>query len=408
MSKILTNTVKKTAGWIVVFTYILVAAVAFGIIFNAKGYGAFNKSVVLDDVKTLTVSMNQHAYLTELDTVEDACEEIFADLEVSYQMKGEMTGDESELVYVFDESVNLGKVEAQLEAKIAELQKDSLNGTFITVATNKLETAEFLAKDYALRGVIAGLVMIILVYIYAAIRFGIGKGVLAALGTLCSIGLTAAVMVFTRIPVTASVSYVFATAGLLGAVASIITLNKIKAAEKAEGASEMSAEEVIVAASAKKEVMSITLVSCAALVVLALVATTNVKWFALAAIVGVIAAAIAGLKFVPALYVPMKEAADKKPKEGYVGAKKTSTKEKKVFAKKEAPVAPIAPVAPAAPVVEEPAAPAEEVEEVEAVEEAAEVTEEAVEETAEVVEETVEETVETVEAPIEEAAEDKE
>ena len=388
MSKILTNTVKKTAGWIVVFTYILVAAVAFGIIFGAKGYGVFNKSAVLDDVNTLTVSMNQHAYLTELDTVEDACEEVFADLDISYQMKGEMTGDESELVYVFDESVSLRKVEAQLEAKIAELQKDALDGTFITVATNKLETAEFLAKDYALRGVIAGLVMIVLVYIYAAIRFGIGKGVLAALGTLCSIGLTAAVMVFTRIPVTASVSYVFATAGLLGAVASIITLNKIKAAEKAEGASEMSAEQVIVAASAKKEVMPITLVSCAALVVLALVATTNVKWFALAAIVGVIAAAIAGLKFVPALYVPMKEAADKKPKEGYVGAKKTSTKEKKVFAKKVVSVA---------PVVEEPAAPAEEVEEVEEAEETVEEipaegpAEETIEET---VEETVEETAE--------------
>lgn len=391
MSKILTNTVKKTAGWIVVFTYILIAAVAFGIIFGAKGYGVFNKSAVLDDVNTLTISMNQHAYLTELDTVEDACEEVFADLDISYQMKGEMTGDESELVYVFDESVSLRKVEAQLEAKIAELQKDALDGTFITVATNKLETAEFLAKDYALRGVIAGLVMIILVYIYAAIRFGIGKGVLAAIGTLCSMGLTAAVMVFTRIPVTASVSYVFATAGLLGAVASIITLNKIKAAEKAEGANEMSAEEVISAASAKKEVMSITLVSCAALVVLALVATTNVKWFALAAIIGVIAAAIAGLKFVPALYVPMKEAADKKPKEGYVGAKKTSTKEKKVFAKKVVSVA---------PVVEEPAAPAEEVEEVEEAEETVEEipAEEPAEET---IEETVEETVE-------ETAEDEE
>lgn len=397
MSKILTNTVKKTAGWIVVFTYILIAAVAFGIIFGAKGYGVFNKSAVLDDVNTLTISMNQHAYLTELDTVEDACEEVFADLDISYQMKGEMTGDESELVYVFDESVSLRKVEAQLEAKIAELQKDALDGTFITVAVNKLETAEFLAKDYALRGVIAGLVMIVLVYIYAAIRFGIGKGVLAAIGTLCAMGLTAAVMVFTRIPVTASVSYVFATAGLLGAVASIITLNKIKAAEKAEGANEMSAEQVIVAASAKKEVMPITLVSCAALVVLALVATTNVKWFALAAIIGVIAAAIAGLKFVPALYVPMKEAADKKPKEGYVGAKKTSTKEKKVFAKKEAPVAP---VAPAAPVVEEPAAPAEEVEEVEEAEETVEEVpaEEPAEET---IEETVEETVE-------ETAEDEE
>ena len=350
MSKILTNTVKKTAVWAVVLTYILVAAVAFGIIFGAKGYGVFNKGAVLDNTNTLTISMNQHAYLTKLDTVEDACEDVFADLEVSYQMKGEMTGDESEIVYVFDEDVNLAKVETQLEAKIAELQKDSLDGTFITVATNKLETVEFLAKDYAIRGAIAAIVMVVLVYIYAAIRFGIGKGVLAAIGTLYAMGLTAAVMVFTRIPVTASVSYVFATAGLLGAVASMLSLNKIKSTEKMTGADELYADELVSSSLAKKEIVPVCLVSCAALVVLALIAPTNVKWFALAAMVGVIAATIVGLIYVPSLYILVKAAADRKPKAGYVGAKKTSTKVKKTFVKAAAPAKPVV----EEPVVEEP------------------------------------------------------
>ena len=77
MSKILTNTVKKTSIWTVVLTYILAAAVAFGIVFGMKGYGVFNKNVTLDNAKTLTISMNQYAYLTALEEVEDVCEEVF-------------------------------------------------------------------------------------------------------------------------------------------------------------------------------------------------------------------------------------------------------------------------------------------------------------------------------------------
>lgn len=336
MSKILTNTVKKTAAWVAALTYILAVALSLGIILGAKGYGAFNKSATLDDAKTLTISMNQYAYITALDTVEDACEEVFEDLDVSYTMNGEMSGDESEIVYVFNGSENLKKVEASLEAKFAELQKEGgvLEGASLTVATNSEKTVNVLAKDYALRGVIAAIVMVALVYVYAAIRFGIGKGVLAAVGTFYSIALTAAVVLLTRIPVTASVSYVFGVVGMLGAVISVLSLNKIKTTEKMEGASELYAEEIVVSSLAKREAAPILALSTAALAVLAIVAPVSMKWFALCGFIGLIAATVAGLILVPSLYIPMKAAADKKPKAGYVGAKKTSTKEKKTFEKK--------------------------------------------------------------------------
>lgn len=388
MSKILTNTVKKTAVWTAVLTYILAVAVALGIVFGMKGYGVFNKSATLDNSKTLTVSMNQYAYLTSLETVEDACEEVFGDLNVVYEMNGEMSGDESEIVYVFKEKVNLRKVEENLENKFAEMQKEggALEGTSITVATNSEKTVEVLAKDYALRVVISAMVMVALVYIYAAIRFGIGKGVLAAIGTFYSIALTAAVVLLTRIPVTASVSYVFGAAGMFGAVISMLSLNKIKATEKIEGASELYAEEIVVSSLAKKEVAPIFVFSTAALLVMAIVAPVSMKWFALCAFIGVLAATVVGLIFVPSMYIPMKEAADKKPKDGYVGAKKTSMKEKKAF-KKQTVVAPVAETPVEETPVEVPA-------------------EEAVEETAEEVpaEKTVEETVE--EAPVEEVVEE--
>ncbi len=386
MSKIFTNTVKKTAPWMAFVTFVIATALALAIVLGVKGYGVFNKSATLDDAKTLTISMNQHAYITALDKVEDACEDVFGELNVSYEMKGEMTGDESEIVYVFADDAKISNIESKLETKFAELTAEggALEGAFITVAVNSEETIEVLAKDYALRGVAAALVMVAAVYIYAAIRFGIGKGVLAAIGTLYSMALTAAVVIFTRIPVSTSISYVFGTAGMLGAVVSVLSLNKIKANEKAEGASEMQADELVASSLAINEIVPVACLTAAALAVLAIVAPANVKWFALGAFVGVVMATVAGMLLVPSMYIPVKVNADKQPKEGsYVGAKKTSTKEKKTFVK-------------AAPVAEAPKAEVEEAP-------VEEVVEEPVEETPVEVEETVEEVVE--EMPVEEVAE---
>ncbi len=384
MSKILTNTVKKTSILTIILSVIVAAAIAVAIIFGVKGWGVFNTSAVLDDSNTVTISVNQYAYLTALEDVEDACDDVFSDLKVSYEMKGEMSGDESEIVYVFADDVDLTEIEGELEAKFAEMQKPdgALEGAIITVAVNSEKTISVLAKDYVLRGVIAAVVMIAAVYIYAAIRFGIGKGVLAAIGTFGAMALTTAVVLLTRIPVSTSISYVIATAGLLGAVVSMLSLNKIKVTESTENAATMSAEEVATSSIAVKEGAYIFCLTTAALAVLAIVAPISMKWFALNAFVGLVMALIAGMLLVPSLYIPVKAKADKQPKEGYVGAKKTSTKEKKSYKKVAAPV-------------EEPA------------EKVEEPVEEPVEETP--AEETAEEVVEeTEEAPVEEAAEEVE
>lgn len=341
MSKILTKMVKKTTILSAVFSAIIAIAIALAIVFGVKGYGVFNKGASLDDAKTLTISMNQYAYVTSLDVVEDLCEDVFDDLKVSYEMQGEMSGDESEIVYVFEDGANLADVEKALEEKLEELKKPdgALEGAFITVSVNSEKTVEVLAKNYALRGVIAAVVMVAAVYIYAAIRFGIGKGILAAIGTLYSMALTAAVVIFTRIPVTTSISYVFGVAGMFGAVISMLSLNKIKATEKSDETNELSAEDIATSSIACKEVAYIFCFMTAALVVLAIVAPINVKWFALSAFIGLVMTVVAGMVLVPSLYIPMKAKADMKPKAGYVGAKKTSTKEKKSFHKVKAPVA---------------------------------------------------------------------
>jgi len=331
MSNCQNNTVKKGAGWIAFITYIIVVAAILGAIFGVKGIGTFNTSVTLNDVKTLTVSMNQYVYTTMLDEVENVCEDTFETLggvKAAYQMKGEMSGDESEIIYVFDKDVNVGEIEQAVEKKFAEDSK--WDGWFVSVASNNEDAVEYIAENYALRGAIAGFVLVVLVYVYSAIRFGIGKGVSVALGTFYGLGLTIAIVILTRIPVTTSIGYVFAMAALLSAITSVMTMNKIAASEKSE--------DGCACACACKEIGAICGWSCAALLVLAVLATKGVACFALTSIIAVIVATLIGLKGVPAFYAPIKVAADARPNQdayAYVGAVKTSTKEKKVFAKKE-------------------------------------------------------------------------
>lgn len=336
MSNCQNNTVKKGTGWIAFITYIIVVAAILGAIFGVKGIGTFNTSVTLKDVKTVTVSMNQYVYTTKLDEVEDICKDTFetlGDVKAAYEMKGEMSGDESEIIYVFKKDVNVVEIERVLEEKFDALTKEGgeWDGWFVTVASNNEEAVEYIAENYALRGAIAGFVLVALVYIYAAIRFGIGKGVSVALGTFYGMALTIAIVILTRIPVTVSISYVFAMAALLSAITSVLSMNKIVASEKSE--------DGCVCACACKEIAPICGLSCAALLVLAIFATKGVACFALTSIIAVVIATIIGLKGVPALYAPIKEAADAKPSKdayAYVGAEKTSTRIKKVFQKQEA------------------------------------------------------------------------
>lgn len=367
---------------------VLAAAVAIGVLGEVFGFGMFNQDALLKDTQTLTVSINQYVYITEekLDKVETECKKVLDEYGIVYEMKGKMSGDVSEIVYVFGKDAELAEAKVSLEGALATLTgaDGALSGSTVLVALNSEDAIATLANHYVLRGVIAGAVLVALVFAYVAIRYGLYMGIVGGASTLVGTLLTVALIILTRIPVTASVIYVIAVGAILSAVMSVIALNKIRG-EK----------EVLPACN---EILTLAALLGAGIVVILAVATMGVKWFALLSLLALFAATVVSLLFVPALYAPFKVALDNKPVEGaYVGAEKTSTKVKKVFEKKEVKAAP----------VEE--TPVEEVAEA-PVEEAAEapVEETPAEEVEEIpAEDPVEETVETpVEAaPVEEVAE---
>lgn len=345
----------------VILGVILVAATALGITFNVLGYGVFNQDALMKDTQTITVSINQYVYITEekLDKVETECRKVLDEYGIVYELKGKMSGDESELVYVFGKDVDLTAAKATLETALDALTgaNGALSGSTVLVALNSEEAVATLANHYILRGIIAGAVLVVLVFAYVAIRYGLYMGIVGGVSTLIGTLLTIALVILTRIPVTASVIYVLAIGALLSAVMSVISLSKMRAENEAVPAC--------------NEIVTLTALLGAGIVVIGAVATAGVRWFALLALLALLAAAIVSLLFVPAMYAPFKTALDNKPVEGaYVGAEKTSTKVKKVYEKKEVE----AKAAPAPDPAEE--APVEEAEE-------AEEEEEPVEETAE-------------------------
>lgn len=329
---------------------ILAAAVAVGILGEVFTFGVFNQDALLKDTQTLTVSINQYVYITDekLEKVETECKEVLGEYGIVYEMKGKMSGDVSEIVYVFSKDVDLTSAKADLESALAALtgENGALSGSTVLVALNSEDAVATLTNHYVLRGIIAGAVLVVLVFAYVAIRYGLYMGIVGGASTLVGTLLTVALIILTRIPVTASVIYVIAVGAILSAVMSVIALNKIR-----------EEKEVLPACN---EILTLAALLGAGIVVVGVVATMGVRWFALLSLLALLAATVVSLLFVPALYTPFKVALDNKPVEGaYVGAEKTSTKVKKVYEKKEVKAAPVEEAA-EAPVEEAVEAPVEE------------------------------------------------
>ena len=366
MSKLFSKTVKKTTLWSVIIAIVLAAAIVVCALFG------FNKNIEMQDKKTLTVSLNAYVYKTQLDEIKG---DLVDELGSEYTLEGAMSGDVSEIVFVFEKDADLATLATKAQTYLAKL-KDT--GAKYSVSASTETATVALAKGYVVRAAIAGVVLAVLAFAYVSLRYKLASGITAGASVLLGMLLTAALVVLTRVYVNASVAYVITLAGLFTAMMTMFTLNNVRAA-KAEGASTEEAATSV----AVKEVLYTAVVVAVGVLLVGILGKTLGIWFAVSALIAVVASAFVSLFFAPAMYLSVQTTLDSKPaKEGYVGAKKTSTKEKKTYAAKTEEAAP------AVEVAEEPA------------------VEETVEEEP-TVEETTEEPAEEVEeAPVEEANEE--
>ena len=399
MSKIFSKTVKKTTLWSVIIAVVLAAAIVICALFG------FNKDLALKDSKTMTVSLNAYIYNTQLDEVKDDLQD---KLDADYVLEGSMSGDVSELLFVFDADADLTALKTEVETYLADKKANAegwANAKYSVSVSSEKATA-VLAKHYVLRAAIAGAILAVLAFVYVSIRYKLAGGLVAGVSVLLSMLLATALILLSRVYVTSTAAYAIAIAGLLAAAATLFTLNKIRDAQKEEGAS---LEETVASSVAAKETLYVAAVVAVGVILVAVLGGAAALWFAASALLAIVAAVLVSLVFAPAMYLSVQSTFANKPaKTGYKGAVKTSKKVKKAYAKEtkavEAPVEEVAEEVAEAPVEEV----AEEVAEAPVEEVAEEVAEAPVEEAAEeVAEAPVEEAAEEVaEAPVEEAAEE--
>lgn len=334
MSKFAKN-MKKGKLWSIVLAVVLLAAAVVCTVFGV------NKSTSMTDCNTLTVSMNRYVYNTKLDVVKDECENAFGDLNAKYTVSGDMSGDDCEIVFVFDADVDLSAVKETIKNNLnAKTQEGcALEGAFINVTTGSEIVLASSAKGTVVRAVIALAVFAVLAFAYVAVRYHVGAGIVAAIATVLGSVVSTAIVLLVRIPVTNSLVYVGAIGGLLSVAFTTLTLAKSRSANTEDAA------EAVESSVPAKEINMFTVLAVAALVIVAVASViaagtfSTAAWFAFSAVFAVATAWFLSIVYMPALYVPFKQKAlENASKNEYKGAKKTSTKVKKSFVKQAAPV----------------------------------------------------------------------
>lgn len=327
-NKLLTKTVKKVNLLSVILTVILVCAIVVSAIFGA------NYSAVNENASSLTVTVNSAYFDNEekRDAIKDICETELDKLGINFVQESEMNGDDSEIVYYFDAGVNLDAAEKALETVFGEKTKAGAewDGAFITVSSNSETVLASIPNSYIVRTAIAVAVFAVLAFVYTLIRHKLVSAIAVALAIVVTPLITASITILTRIPFSTYGLYAIAVSAMLGAVASLLTVNKYSKELKKEDKSITTAEEVVGATAVKSNfVLAVAL--GVSVVLIGAIATTAVRWFALIALIGVDMAYFIGVHFVSAVYLPLRQRADRKnankTKYGYEGAKKSESEE---------------------------------------------------------------------------------
>ncbi len=304
--------IRNSVNKLKLMSIVCVAVIIVGLI--AMFIFRVNNDITFDHTKTVTVTANQYAYATQLEEIESICDETFEECGVkyAYQQKGEMNGDESEIVYVFEKDVDVSAAVEKLNAKFdAETETGALKGSFISVSGATEKVVDRLPDEYVLRTILAGVLFGVLAGSYIIIRHNFAAGFSLALTMCLSAGLTSAVCVLARLPISISIVYVLFFDLLFTAIATMLTYNKIHDATKT-AAKGVSTEEIVANNLANKAIVIFAIAVAIALVVVGAIATHTVRMFCIFALIAAISGTFASLFFAPACYLFFKNAADKK------------------------------------------------------------------------------------------------
>lgn len=311
MSKMM-KTIGKLKLWTLLGVVLIVAGIVIAAVFG------FNADTTASDYKTLSVKLDSYETGARVERIDEICtgEIDKAGLTVLYSQKNEFSNSSCEMLYVFSEDVTTEKLDALKNAVSAVLETESepgvLYNTFVYATAGDEVVSSVLPEGYLWRAALAAAVALVLEFVYVSVRYKLNMGVTATVSSLMAVLLTVALTALVRIPVTTSVAYAAAFAMLYSMATGLVIFSRMRSAFKSDEYKEKSAEEAIASSVPAKGILFFAAACAVALVLVGAIATAAVRWFAVTAFLGLLAATFSSLLFLPAMYLPLKKSADKK------------------------------------------------------------------------------------------------
>lgn len=319
MSKFVQKTSGKCKLFALITALLLVAGLVMGIVFG------FNQPATVSDAKTLTVQMNSYAGDTvTLEKLENVADKAIADagLVAEYHADGELaSGNIYEIVYTFAKDTDSAKLAAAKDAIMAARGEGDFKGAFIQAMVNDGDAVSALSEGFVWRGILAAFVVLVFVFVYTALRHKLVAATLVTGTAFLVLLLTTAIAALCRIPVTATFAYAAMFATLFGAAVSIVFVGTVLKAKKADENAKKDFETVLFEEAPVKSVTVLTAAMAVAFLLIGLISTTAVQWFAVTALIAMAASAFVTLCLLPGFFLPIQkkteEAAARKARYDY-------------------------------------------------------------------------------------------
>lgn len=259
---------------------------------------------------TVNVSMSQTFYDEAKADIEAVAETTIANagLKVVDSYSAELSKQSHEIIYVFEKGTDLTDVELALQKAYDE--SDAYEKlTRISVMSNNhevLETVAGGASKFVARSVLACVVAAALALCYVALRYKLWNGIVAFVSAIASGALTLAVVVLTRIPVTAATVYAVAISLLASLVISVLFAAKNRKAEKDNGVCDAEALSEVVPVCDATKLCGAVAAAAVALAIIGACTAESFVWFALAAFVGAVVAWFASVVLAPSVFLALR------------------------------------------------------------------------------------------------------
>lgn len=322
------NIVKKLPVWVAVSAAVALVGLLFFFLFG------FHLSDRMKDRNTIVITYDSYINIDDalLDEVEETCLSVIDEnsLKVEYTQHSTVTNGGA-IEFTFSSSVSYDTLVGVKDNILAALEnsESQLSNSTYEGAVHVMAEQNF--SKYIVRASIALAGVVVLSFVYVAIRFKLASGITVAVLAVHDVALVVALTLIARATVSTSFVAAVAFALVYSLVNSCLAFADMRRGAKNENVKALPEEEAeeVVFSSARRNSIKIavfTVVALALLAVCTVFVTADVLLFVIPAFFAVVVSLYSSCVMLPSLYRPFKAFTDRKAEER---AKKRSGKPNK-------------------------------------------------------------------------------